>query len=212
MRKQSMFSALKDKLDLESQGQRPHGHSEDYANSPGLRVSQDADLPPIYDPEAVQPMIEELTRVGIRHLASREEVDGAIGQKGTTLAVINSVCGCAAGNARPGVQLALQHEKIPDRLTTVFAGVTRAAVEQARSHMPGVAPSSPCIALFKDGAPVHILERRHIELMSARQVAENLAEAFDMHCAAPGPSIPRGEFEKLPNMQVCGSSVPPPQG
>ncbi len=108
--------------------------------------------------------------------------------------------------------MALQHGTIPDKLTTVFAGVTRAAVEQAGSHMPDTAPSSPCIALFKNGAPVHVLERRHIEIMSAQMVATNLMEAFDMFCQAQGPSIPRDQFEKLQSTQMCGSSIPPPQG
>ena len=206
MKKQSMLDVLKDRL-----GFGGDEKSESQPDSSGLRISLNSDMPPMYDREAVQPMVEDLTRVGVRLLETPEEVDETLDRKGTTLVVINSVCGCAAGNARPGVQLALQHGKIPDRLTTVFAGVTRAAVEQARSLMPDVAPSSPCIALFKDGAPVHVLQRSHIEMMSAHQVATNLMQAFDMFCSAEGPSIPRSEFEKLPSLQMCGSSVPLPE-
>jgi putative YphP/YqiW family bacilliredoxin len=165
-------------------------------------------LPPIYDPEAVKPMEEELHRVGVRSLRTPEEVDEAISPAGTALVVINSVCGCAAGGARPGVMVALQCEKIPDRLTTVFAGVNRDAVEQARSHMPGVMPSSPCIALFKNGDPVHVLERRHIEMMDASSVAEHLCQAFLEHCDAAGPSIPAEEFKRIIPVDQCGSNIP----
>jgi len=163
---------------------------------------------PMYDPEAVRPMWEELERVGVRSLRSAEEVDTAVAAEGTTLVVVNSVCGCAAGGARPGVMLALQHERIPDRLTTVFAGMDREATEEARSYMADIPPSSPCIALFKEGRPVYVLERRHIEQMDARMVAANLARAFDQHCSAAGPSIPPEEFAKLAPLQQCGSSIP----
>ena len=163
---------------------------------------------PMYDPEAVRPMWEELERVGVRSLRSSNEVDLEVKAEGTALVVVNSVCGCAAGGARPGVMMALQNARIPDRMATVFAGVDREATEQARAHMTGIAPSSPCIALFKDGKPVHILERRHIEQMDASTVAASLAKAFDEHCGAEGPSIPAEEFAKISPVSQCGSSVP----
>ena len=109
---------------------------------------------PMYDPTSVQPMRAELTAVGVKELLTPEDVDAAIGQKGTLLLVVNSVCGCAAGNARPGVMLALQNRVIPDQLTTVFAGQDRAATAHARGRMSQYPPSSPCIALFKDGEVV----------------------------------------------------------
>lgn len=165
-------------------------------------------LPPIYDPEACRPLWEELNRVGVQSLRTPEEVDAVIDQPGTALVVVNSVCGCAAGGARPGTMLSLQHRVIPDRLATVFAGVDRDAVERARAHMPGVMPSSPCIALFKDGQPVHVLERRHIEQMSAEMIARDLAHAYEQHCTAPGPSIPPDQFAKIAPLQICGTSIP----
>ncbi len=165
-------------------------------------------LPPIYDPEAIKPMEEELHRVGVKSLRSAKEVDQAINEQGTTLLVVNSVCGCAAGGARPGVMLSLQNVKIPDRMATVFAGVDRDAVNQARALMGDIPPSSPCIALFKDGKPVHVLERRHIEQMDAHRVAGDLKSAFDEHCSAQGPSIPPEEFERIVPVQQCGSDVP----
>ena len=163
---------------------------------------------PLYDPEAVRPMWKELAAVGIQPLRTAEEVDHILAQTGTALIVVNSVCGCAAGSARPGVMHALQHRTIPDHLGTVFAGVDIEAVNRARHHMSDIPPSSPSIALFQDGQPVHVLERRHIERMDPRMLAENLAEAFDKHCAAPGPSIPPEEFAKLRPVQMCGSNIP----
>lgn len=163
----------------------------------------------LYDREAVRPMWEELERVGVRSLTTPEEVDAVLSQEqGTTLVVINSVCGCAAGGARPGVMLSLQHSVIPDASITVFAGVDRPAVERARSYMTGIAPSSPSIALFKDGKLVHVLERRHIEQMDANMVAENLKQAYNRFCTAPGPSIPAEEFARIAPYQQCGSMVP----
>lgn len=166
-------------------------------------------MQPLYDPEAVRPMWEELVQVGIKPLKTQEEVDQAILQTpGTTLVVVNSVCGCAAGSARPGVMLALQHKTIPNNLTTVFAGMDREAVDRVRAHMPEIAPSSPCIALFKDGKPTFVLERRHIEQMDNQGVAAALQQAFDEHCSTAGPSIPPEEFEKINPVQKCGSSIP----
>lgn len=138
----------------------------------------------MYPEETVKPCREELTSIGVKELKTPEDVDSAIkDRKGTTLVVVNSVCGCAAGGARPGVRLALQNDKKPDHLTTVFAGVDYDAVERARSHMPGYPPSSPSVALFKDGALVYMMERHDIEGYHPEQIAQRLKDAFDTHCA-----------------------------
>jgi putative YphP/YqiW family bacilliredoxin len=163
---------------------------------------------PLYDPTAVQPMREELVAVGITELLTPEAVDAALDKPGTTMVVVNSVCGCAAGNARPGAMLALQNAKIPDQYTTVFAGQEREATERARARMPEIRPSSPCIALFKDGKAIFCLERHHIEQMNAVQVAQALQQAFDQHCTKTGPSIPEAELLKIPIFKGCGSSIP----
>jgi putative YphP/YqiW family bacilliredoxin len=127
-------------------------------------------------------MKQDLTNAGFEELLTPSAVDGAIGAKGTTLVVVNSVCGCAAGNARPGVKMAVRHSKRPDRITTVFAGFDKEAVAQARTHMAPYPPSSPSIALFKDGALVHFIERHHIEGRPAEMIAANLTAAFDEYC------------------------------
>jgi putative YphP/YqiW family bacilliredoxin len=170
-------------------------------------------MQPLYDPQAVRPMWEELAAVGVEPLHTPEEVQAAFDDTpGTLLVVVNSVCGCAAAGARPGVSLALQHDRIPDRRVTVFAGVDRAAVQEARAHMDAVPPSSPCIALFKGGKLAHILERRHIEQMDVRAIAQDLAQAFDAHCTRQGPSIPPEEFAKVVNVMQCSSTIPRFQG
>jgi putative YphP/YqiW family bacilliredoxin len=134
-------------------------------------------------PEAiVKPMKAELTTVGFEELVTPDAVDRAIGSKGTVLVMVNSVCGCAAGAARPGVKLAVHHAKHPDKLTTVFAGVDVEAVAQARKHFLPYPPSSPAIALFKDGKLVHFIERHHIEGRPAEMIAQNLKMAFDQFC------------------------------
>jgi putative YphP/YqiW family bacilliredoxin len=161
----------------------------------------------LYDPAAVKPLRDELHRVGIRDLTTVEEVDEALTAEGSCLVVVNSVCGCAAGNARPGVMLALQHHVIPDRLLAVFAGMEREAVERARSHFHGYAPSSPCIAVLRDGKVVRMLERSDIEGRAPSEIAAELTKAFDRHCSREGPSIPREEFEKIRPAQICGSSI-----
>ena len=131
----------------------------------------------------VLPMKEDLTNVGFEQLIDSESVDQFLTQEsGTLLVVVNSVCGCAAGNMRPGVKLSLQHSKKPEILTTVFAGVDTDAVSQARKYFLPYPPSSPSIALFKDGKLVHFLERHHIEGGSAQMIAANLAAAYDAHC------------------------------
>lgn len=170
-------------------------------------------MPPMYDPESVRPMVEELTTVGVKSLSTPEEVDQAVlHSDGITMVVINSVCGCAAGNCRPGVTLALQNDKIPDNLTTVFAGVDSDAVARARELMPEVPPSSPCIALFKDGQLMGILERRHIERMTAVDIANALTKVFNEHCTRQGPSVPPEVFEQNESVKRCGSSIPLYQG
>lgn len=133
----------------------------------------------MYPPELVQPMKEDLTSVGFNQLLNANDVDQAIqNTKGTHLLVVNSVCGCAAGNMRPGVKLSITGDIAPDAMTTVFAGVDGDAVAQARKYFLPYPPSSPSIALFKDGKLVHFLERHHIEGGSAQMIASNLAAAY----------------------------------
>ena len=127
-------------------------------------------------------MKADLTEAGMTELLSPEAVDAALNESGTTLVVINSVCGCAAGAMRPGVKLSLQHSKLPNQLTTAFAGVDREAVDRARKFMLPYPPSSPSIGLFKDGRLVHMIERHHIEGRTAEMIAENLQMAFDEYC------------------------------
>ncbi len=136
-----------------------------------------------YDPVLIQPFRDELTRIGFRELKTSNEVDAALPKSaGTTLLVVNSVCGCAAGQARPGVAKALHHAKRPEHLTTVFAGQDVEATAQARSYLTGYRPSSPSIALFRDGKVVFMLERFQIEQKSAGEVAAQLTSAFDEFC------------------------------
>ncbi|MGB0932644.1 MAG: BrxA/BrxB family bacilliredoxin [Lishizhenia sp.] len=137
----------------------------------------------MYPPELVAPMKEDLTSVGFEQLTSAEEVDNKINNaEGTLLVVVNSVCGCAAGNMRPGVKLSIEGDKKPNGLATVFAGVDGEATNQARKYFLPYPPSSPSIALFKDGKLVHFLERHHIEGGSAAMIAENLKEAYAAYC------------------------------
>ncbi len=137
----------------------------------------------MYPLELVAPMEKDLTEYGFKGLTSVEDVDEALSkEEGTTLLVINSVCGCAAAMARPGTKLALTHEKKPDHLTTVFAGVHTDATQKAREYLLPFPPSSPAIALFKEGTLVHMLERHHIEGRSAEMIADNLKHAFDTYC------------------------------
>ena len=136
----------------------------------------------MYPPELVQPMKDELTSVGFEDLTSAPEVEAALKREGTTLVVVNSVCGCAAANARPGAKMSLANEKKPAHLVTVFAGVDREATDKARAEMLPFPPSSPSMALFKDGELVHMLERHHIEGRPAEMIAENLKGAYNEHC------------------------------
>ena len=137
----------------------------------------------MYDPNIVEPMRKELTTLGVQELRTPEEVDGTLkGASGTVMVVVNSVCGCAAGAARPGVRLALKHSKLPQKLLTVFAGQDKEATDRARSYFTGYPPSSPSIALLKDGEVVKMIHRRDIEGFSAEQIAAKLTAAFDEFC------------------------------
>lgn len=136
----------------------------------------------MYPPELVKPMREDLTNIGFTELHTEQDVQNALNKEGTTLVVVNSVCGCAAANARPGARMSLQNAKKPDHLVTVFAGVDKEAVDAARAQMIPFPPSSPSMALFKNGELVHMLERHHIEGRQAGMIAENLKGAFDEFC------------------------------
>jgi putative YphP/YqiW family bacilliredoxin len=136
----------------------------------------------MYPEEMVKPMRVELTSVGFQELYSADAVEKALTNEGTTLVVVNSVCGCAARNARPGAKMSLEGGKKPDQLITVFAGVDKEAVDAARQHMFPFPPSSPSMALFKNGELVHMLERHHIEGRPAELIAENLKDAYEEFC------------------------------
>ena len=136
----------------------------------------------MYPAELVKPMREELTNIGFVELQSSDDVSNALAKSGTTLVVVNSVCGCAAANARPGVINSLSNSKVPDQLLTVFAGVDKEATQTARDLMVPFPPSSPCIAIFKSGELVHMLERHHIEGRSSEVISANLKDAFNEYC------------------------------
>jgi len=136
----------------------------------------------MYPEYLVAPMREDLTSVGFESLKTTEEVEQVVKSDGTVFVVVNSVCGCAAANARPAAKMASQNEKRPTKLVTVFAGVDKAAVDQMRTYMLPYPPSSPAMALFKDGKLVHMIERHQIEGKSAQSIADNLVQAFDVHC------------------------------
>ncbi|MGQ0715558.1 MAG: BrxA/BrxB family bacilliredoxin [Gemmatimonadaceae bacterium] len=137
----------------------------------------------MYDERLVTPMREELTRLGVTEMRTPDDVDQALRDApGTTLVVVNSICGCAARNARPAVERALAHTKRPDRLTTVFAGQDAEATQRARSYFAPYPPSSPQIALLKDGAVAFMLERKNIEGRRAEEIAKELIDAFERYC------------------------------
>ena len=137
-----------------------------------------------YSELMIRPMRDELTRIGVEELRTPAQVDETLGNsEGTVMVVVNSICGCAAGKARPGIARALQHSVKPDKVATVFAGADIEATEKARSYFTGYEPSSPSIALLKDGKLVYMLERRQIEGKDASQVASELPHAFDQHCS-----------------------------
>jgi len=136
----------------------------------------------MYDPDLVRPMREEVTRLGLKELKTPQEVEDTVKQPGTTLVFVNSVCGCAAGGARPGLRLSMMHGKKPDRMVTVFAGMETAAVEKAREFFRPYRPSSPQIALLKDGKLVKMVQRQDIEGKQPADLARTLTEAFNEHC------------------------------
>jgi len=136
----------------------------------------------MYPEEIVKPMRQELVNAGFKELYTAQDVDAILNEGGTTLVMVNSVCGCAAGTARPGTIASLQFDKTPTHVTTVFAGVDTDAVNKAREHMIPFPPSSPAVALFKDGELVHMLERHHIEGRTAEAIASNLAAAYEEFC------------------------------
>lgn len=138
-----------------------------------------------YPEMLLRPMRDELTRLGVEELRTAEEVEKAVAQPGTTLVVVNSVCGCAARMARPAVAMALNHDTRPDRATTVFAGQDVEATERARAHFVGYPPSSPSMALLKDGEVVYFMPRHEIEGRDADEIAADLTEAFDRFCGTP---------------------------
>ncbi len=166
---------------------------------------------PMYDPAAVQPMRDELTAAGFDELLTPEAVDTALQNHSdeTTLVFINSVCGCAAGSARPGVTMALQHQVIPNQLTTVFAGQDRAAVDRVRQYyLAEFPPSSPALALFKNGKAIYMMHRREIEGRSPEDIANRLVKIFAQHCKRTGPSINAEQFAQLQHAVACGSKIP----
>lgn len=136
----------------------------------------------MYAPELVAPMKSELAQAGFTEVATPDAVDAIINQPGTALVVLNSICGCAAATMRPGVRQSLNHSKLPSRLATAFAGVDTEAVERARKFMLPYPPSSPCVALFKDGQLVHMVERVHIQGRTAEMIADHLKSAYDEFC------------------------------
>jgi len=166
--------------------------------------------PPMYDQNAVQPMRDALIAVGFKELLSSKDADEAIDVQNdkTVLVMINSVCGCAAGSARPGISLALQNDAIPDELYTAFAGQERDAVDRVRQLIETFPPSSPSIALFKNGKPLYFMPRQHIEGRSAEEIANDWKAIFSEHCKKTGPSITPENFEKVKYAVSCGSKIP----
>ena len=166
---------------------------------------------PIYDPNAVQPMRDELVAAGFTELITASDVDTFMTAEldKTILVMINSVCGCAAGSARPGVTLALQNNIIPDKILTVFAGQDRDAVDHLRqNYLQGIPPSSPFMALYKNGEIVFLMQRFNIEGKTAGMVAAELTEAFNQNCTKEGPSVSAEMYEQILHAKACGSKIP----
>ena len=165
---------------------------------------------PMYDQNAVQPMRDELIAVGFTELLSPAEVEEAINVEDdkTILVMINSVCGCAAGSARPGISLALQNDVIPDEIYTGFAGQERDAVDNIRQKIEGFPPSSPSIALFKNGKIISFMPRHHIEGRTAEDIANDWKEVFNKSCINQGPSISPEQFAEVKHAVSCGSKIP----
>ena len=166
---------------------------------------------PNYDPTAVQYMREELINVGFTELKTLDEVDQVLLQHpdDTVLLVINSVCGCAAGSARPGVALALQHKRIPDHLVSIFAGMDKKPLEYVRQRfLSDFVPSSPCFVLLQNGNIEFIMERKDIVNKSPEEIADILTPVFDQKCKRRGPSISSEVYSKLDNVVMCSSNLP----
>jgi putative YphP/YqiW family bacilliredoxin len=136
-----------------------------------------------YPEVLIKPMRDELTQLGVQETRTPEQVDAAVNQPGTVMVIVNSVCGCAAGKARPGIAMALQNKTLPDRIVTVFAGGDIEATDHARSYFKGFPPSSPSVGLLRDGELVYMLQRHQIEGREAPQIASELTAAFDRYCA-----------------------------
>lgn len=164
-----------------------------------------------YPDALVDPMRRELTQLGVEELRDAASVDDALAESedSTMLVVINSVCGCAAANARPAVALARRHERQPDRYVTVFAGQDLEATERIREHLAGIPPSSPFMALFRNGDPVFVIERRHIEGRSASAIASDLVKAFDKYCGDEEPADGELERPDVPQPAQGNGHLPP---
>ncbi len=166
---------------------------------------------PTYDPASVQYMRDELTAVGFSELLTLDDVDNALAVEDDrlTLLVVNSVCGCAAGCARPGIALALQHNVIPDRMITAFAGMEKRVVEYLRQrYLTNFVPSSPVIALFRNGRIEFIMERKDIVHKTPEEVSDIITAQFDRLCKRPGPSIDPEQYNSLDFTIVCSSTLP----
>lgn len=165
---------------------------------------------PMYDQDAVQHMRDELVAVGFTELRTVKDVDASllVNDDKTAMVMINSVCGCAAGSARPGVSLALQHNNIPDKLFTVFAGQERDAVDRARQLITDYPPSSPSVAMFKNGKLIYFMPRLEIEGNSPEYIASELKNAFDELCSNQGPSVTPEHFANVMHAKSCGSKIP----
>lgn len=166
--------------------------------------------PPIYDQGAVQHMRDELVAVGFKELLTVQEVDEAINVQDDkiNLVFINSVCGCAAGSARPAVSLALQNDKIPDGVYTVFAGQERDAVDRVRSYIKGYPPSSPSVAMFRNGELIFFMQRLDIEGRNSQAIASDIIDAFNEICTAQGPSVSAEHYNQVVYAKSCGSKIP----
>ncbi|MBA4251802.1 MAG: BrxA/BrxB family bacilliredoxin [Chlorobiaceae bacterium] len=165
---------------------------------------------PMYDEDSVQPMRDELVAVGFEELRDAKSVADTIDVKDdkTILVMINSVCGCAAGGARPGVSLALQNDVIPDKIATVFAGQDGDAVDELRKRITNMPPSSPSIALFKNGEVIFFLPRHEIEGFGPTEIAQKLVTVFNKACTRKGPSVPKEQYDKVLSAKACGSKIP----
>ena len=165
----------------------------------------------MYDPQAVQPMRDELVYVGFEELTTADQVDKELSANDdlAKFIFINSVCGCAAGSARPGISLALQGNVIPDKILTVFAGQDKEAVQQVREkYLTKFPPSSPSAALIKNGEVLFMLPRHHIEGRSPEEIAGLLTNVFKEFCSNTGPSISKERYDKLVHAKMCGSKIP----